>query len=126
MYNYQLQTQSQNLMTLITRLLKTRWRQEKILVTSFFSFSHHVFKCTLPQIEINISITFSKRQISDSSKLKKFADDNFKFDEKGRKFSDRVENIVGKTEKLFVNKQFLLFSQCFKQKKTGLFGRGLS
>ena len=28
----------------------------------------------------------------DSSKLKEFADDNFKFDENGRKFSKRVEN----------------------------------
>ena len=34
----------------------------------------------------------------DSSKLKEFADDNFKFDENGRKFSKRVENTVGKVE----------------------------
>ena len=32
------------------------------------------------------------RQILDSSKLKGFADDNFKFDENGRKLSKRVEN----------------------------------
>ena len=37
-------------------------------------------------------------QILDSSKLKEFADDNFKFDENGRKLSKRVENIVGKGE----------------------------
>ena len=37
-------------------------------------------------------------QILDSSKLKMFADDNFKFDENGRKFSKRVENTVGKGE----------------------------
>ena len=30
------------------------------------------------------------------SKLKQFADDNFKFDENSRKFSKRVENTVGK------------------------------
>ena len=34
----------------------------------------------------------------DSSKLVEFADDNFKFDENGRKFSKRVENTVGKRE----------------------------
>ena len=34
----------------------------------------------------------------DSSKLKEFADDNFKLDEIGRKFSKRVENTVGKGE----------------------------
>ena len=32
----------------------------------------------------------------DSSKLKEFADDNFKFDENGRDFSIRVQNCVGK------------------------------
>ena len=31
-----------------------------------------------------------------SFKIKEFADDNFKFDENGRKFSKRVENTVGK------------------------------
>ena len=40
----------------------------------------------------------TKRQIIDSSKLKEFADDNFKFDENGRKFSKQVENTVGKGE----------------------------
>ena len=35
---------------------------------------------------------FPKRQIFDSSKLKEFADDNFKFDENKRTFSKLVEN----------------------------------
>ena len=43
-------------------------------------------------------LTFPRRQILDSFKLKEFADDNFKFDENGRKFSRRVENTVGKGE----------------------------
>ena len=34
----------------------------------------------------------------DTSKLKEFADDNFKFDKKGRKGLKRVENTVGKGE----------------------------
>ena len=37
-------------------------------------------------------------KIVDSSKLKEFADDNFKFDENGRKFSKRIENAAGKGE----------------------------
>ena len=37
-------------------------------------------------------------QILDSSKLKEFADDNFKFDENGRKLSKWVENTVAKGE----------------------------
>ena len=48
----------------------------------------------------------------DSSKLKEFADDNFKFDENGRKLSKRIENTVGKGE-IARNEQFLLFPQCF-------------
>ena len=57
---------------------------------------------------------FPKRQISDRSKLKKFADDKFKFNENGRKFSKRVENTVGKGE-IACYEQFLLFPQCFQK-----------
>ena len=51
-------------------------------------------------------------KILDSSKLKEFADDNFKFEENGRKFSKRVENTTGKGE-IARYEQFLLFIQCF-------------
>ena len=37
-----------------------------------------------------------KQQILDSSNLTEFADDNFRFDENGRDFSNSVENTVGK------------------------------
>ena len=40
----------------------------------------------------------TRRQILDSSKLKEFADDNFRFNENGRKLSKWVENTVGKGE----------------------------
>ena len=40
--------------------------------------------------------------------MKEFADDNFKFDENGRKFSKWVENTVGKGE-IYRYEQFLLF-----------------
>ena len=59
-------------------------------------------------------LPFPKRQILDSSKLKKFADNNFILDENARKFPKRVENTVGKGE-IARNEQFLLFPQCFQK-----------
>ena len=61
-----------------------------------------------------MTLPFSKRQILDSSQLKEFADNNFKLDEKDRKFSKWVENTVGKGE-IARYEQFLLFSQCFQK-----------
>ena len=52
-------------------------------------------------------LVLPKRQILDSSKMKESADDNFKFDEKGRKFFKSVENTC--------YEQFLLFPQCFQK-----------
>ena len=46
--------------------------------------------------------------------MKEFADDNFKFDENGIKFSKWVENTVQKGE-IARNEQFLLFAQCFQR-----------
>ena len=46
--------------------------------------------------------------------MKEFADDNFKFDEDGRKLSKQVENTVGKGE-IARYEQFLLFSLCFQK-----------
>ena len=59
---------------------------------------------------------FSKffNSLPDSSKLKEFADDNFKFDENGRKLSKWLENTVGKGE-IAHYEQFLLFPQCFQK-----------
>ena len=51
-------------------------------------------------------LTFPKEQISDSSKLKQFADDNFKPDENGRKFVKSVENTCGKKERLLITSNF--------------------
>ena len=39
---------------------------------------------------------FPNGKILDASKLKEFADDNFRFVENGRKLSKQVENTVGK------------------------------
>ena len=62
----------------------------------------------------SISEPLPKGQILDSSKLKEFADDNFKVDENGRKFSKWIENTVGIGE-IACSEQFLLFPQCFRK-----------
>ena len=73
---------------------------------------------TLPQTKIitlatfDFSPFFTRRQILDSSKLKEFADDNFKFYENRRNFSKQVKNTVRKGE-IAHYKQFLLFPECF-------------
>ena len=62
--------------------------------------------------------------------MKDLADDNFKFDENGRKFTKPVQNTVGKGE-IACYEQFLLFPQYFQRlllqtrKNQGLFGKGL-
>ena len=56
----------------------------------------------------NNQLTLSKTTNFSLSKLKEFADDNFKFDENGRKFFSRVENTAEK-EEIACYMQFLLF-----------------
>ena len=46
--------------------------------------------------------------------MKEFANDDFKFDINGRKFSKLVETNVGKGE-IARYEQFLLFPQCFQK-----------
>ena len=60
---------------------------------------------------------FPNNKFLDSSKQKEVADNNFKFDENGRKLSKWIENTVGKGEIAFY-KQFLLFPQCFQKNCT--------
>ena len=67
--------------------------------------------CTLVKIQ-----PFPKRQILDSSKLKKLQMTTLhKFKESGRKFSKQVGNTVGKGE-IAHYEQFLLFPQCFQRR----------
>ena len=76
------------------------------------------------------SLSCNRLQILDSSKLKEFADDNFKFDENGRRLSKQVENIVGKAE-LLVTSNFSFSHTIFKtlvsqgRQKVSLCGNGL-
>ena len=51
--------------------------------------------CMKERVSVN---SFLNDKFLDSSKLKEFAADTFKFDENGRKFLKRVENTVGKGE----------------------------
>ena len=59
-------------------------------------------------------LTLSQTANFSSSKLKAFADNNFKFDENGRKSIEWLENTVEKGE-IAHYKQFLLFPQCFQK-----------
>ena len=67
-----------------------------------------VIRTIKPSLSTGSIIPMPKDKFLDSSKLKEFTDDNFIFDENGIKFSERVENTVGK-EEIARYKQFLLF-----------------
>ena len=58
--------------------------------------------------------TITRQQNLESSKLKEFADYNFKVDKNGRKLTKWVENTVGKGEIARCG-QFLLFPQCIQK-----------
>ena len=66
------------------------------------------------RILIFVYLSITRQQMLDSSKLKEFADDNFKFDQSGRNLFKRVENTVGKGETARYE-QFPLFPQCFQK-----------
>ena len=60
------------------------------------------------------SLGIPKQQTLDSSELKGYADNHFRFDENGGKFYKRIENTMEKQE-IARYKQFLLFPQCFQK-----------
>ena len=83
-----------------------------MLVTStFFLLTQYFQKPFITRYSIN---PLPDKKFLDSSKLKEFADNNFKFDENGRKLSKRVENTVGKGE-IAHYEQFLFFPQSFQK-----------
>ena len=73
---------------------------------------------------------FPKEKNLDSSKLKGFGDNNFKFDENGQKKFKWVETLLEK-EKLLVLSNFSFSHSVFKRlvlqtlENQGLFGKGL-
>ena len=109
-------------------LIKTMWAKEKILMTLIFSYSSNIFYPMKDKFNIQ---PITRRQVFDSSKLKKFADDNFKFDKNGRKLSNRVKTLWEK-EKLLVTSNFSFSHSVFKRlvsqgcQKVSLCGNGLS
>ena len=70
----------------------------------------------MPEVSLNVTKPFPKRQILDLSKPKEFSDNNFKFDENGQRFSKRLEKEkkVGKGE-IARYEPFLLFLQFFQK-----------
>ena len=74
----------------------------------------NIFLFLLFSIQRFNSLTLSQTTFFYSSKLKPLPDDNFKFDENGRKLSRQVENTVGKGE-IARHEQFLLFPLCFQK-----------
>ena len=68
-------------------------------VSAYKMYRHLQKYCSHPSICATLfksggAEPFTKRQMLDSSELEEFVDDNFKFNENGRKFSKRVEIIV--------------------------------
>ena len=57
---------------------------------------------------------FPERQIFNSSKLKEFVDNSFRFDEIGKLLSERVESTAGKGE-IAHYEQCLLFPEYFQE-----------
>ena len=70
--------------------------------------------CGMKAHVIRNPLPITRRQILDSSKLKEFADDDFKFDENGSNLSKWVENIVG-TGELLVTSNFSFSHSVFKR-----------
>ena len=71
-------------------------------------------KITIFQEFDDYFLRFPKQRILDPSKLKEFADDDFKFEEISRKFSKWLENTVGKGG-IARYEEFFLFPQCFQK-----------
>ena len=88
----------------------------------FMYISHLLYSLTesktlrlfhIESIALIDNLTLSQTTNLESSKLKESADNNFKFDENGIKFSEWVENTVRK-EEIARYEQFLLFPQFSK------------
>ena len=61
-----------------------------------------------------IRLTLSQTSKFRHYQIEEFADDNFKFDENGGKFSKRTEKTLGKGE-IVRHEQFHFFPQCFEK-----------
>ena len=88
---------------------KTLWEKEKLLVTSYFSFSHSVFKRLVLQTHKNKGL-FAQIVRFDFYRITNIGENG------ALVFTclqyKSLENTVGKGE-IACNEQFLLFPQCF-------------
>ena len=73
-------------------------QSEVVLLSNASEFRKKMFLGWLVNTDTDGSLTLSKRQILDSSKPEKFADDISKSEENDRKLSKRVENTEGHGE----------------------------
>ena len=98
-------------------ILKSLNSHISVVICSFFEFRTVSKWCirewykTRCCIRTVVSLPITRQQMLDWSKLK---DDNFEFNENSKKFSDQVENTVGKGE-FACYEQSLLFPQCFQK-----------
>ena len=81
-------------------------------------------------ITLAVKVAFNPTTTTMAKNLKEFADNNFEFDEIGKKFSKRAEKLWDK-EKLLIQSNFSFSHGVFKRlvpqlsKNNGLFGKGL-
>ena len=87
-----------------------RGGNEKLQVTNIYSFSYNIYRRLVPKQHLNPS-TNDKFY---SSKLKEFANDNFKFVENGRRLSKREKKMREK-EKLLITSNSSLSHNVFKR-----------
>ena len=90
----------------------------------------------LHDLTLAVKVALNPNTINQSTKLKGFVKDNFKFDENGRSFAKWLENTVGKGEialnrEIARHEQFSFSHSVFKglvlqtRKNQALFGKGL-
>ena len=98
-----------------TRLNSKKKKKKIEIISNFIStYAAYVIPNDKNRQDVLKAQPITRRQILDFFKLKEFADDNFKFDESGRKLSKRIENTVGKGE-IARFEQFLLIPHCFQK-----------
>ena len=80
----------------LTRLMldSSQWLDKNIMLTARTRNSWKAQSCcNITAVMVEMVLILAKQHSLDSSKVKEFADKNFKFDENGRKFSKRIETV---------------------------------
>ena len=118
--------------------LKTLREEEKLLVRSNFSFSHSVFGRLVLQTRLKPGLVLEwvnslpDDKILGLPNLKAFADDKLNVIQNVKLVFHRIENIVGKEEKMLVTRIFFFSHNVFKRlftpvrQNSSLCGKGLT